>query len=251
MGINNNTVLVINDSGYYYLQMIKEIRTKEHLFLALEKDTFINECLEQHGYWEKPTIDVCKEHLKSDSYVIEVGAHIGSHTVILSDICKDGVVYSFELQKLIFQLLNANLLLNTCGNVFSYMEAVSDENKIDYIGEVDYKNMKKFNSGLGSLEKVRKHEGYPINTVSLDVKFSKIKKLDLIKIDAEGHEVPILKGAKELIKKFKPLILTEFDVNNKQELIDLLPEYNFEDISYNYELDNLTYRNLMFKGTPR
>ena len=61
----------------------------------------------------------------------------------------------------------------------------------------------------------------------------------------------VLKGAKELIKKFKPLILTEFDVNNKQELIDLLPEYKFEDISYNYELDNLTYRNLMFKGTPQ
>ena len=40
-------------------------------------------------------------------------------------------------------------------------------------------------------------------------------------------------------------------VNNKQELIDLFPEYSFEDISYNYELDNLTYRNLMFKGTPK
>ena len=78
-----------------------------------------------------------------------------------------------------------------------------------------------------------------------------VKEVDWVKIDAEGHEVNVLKGAKELIKKFKPLILTEFDVNNKQELIDLLPEYKFEDISYNYELDNLTYRNLMFKGTPQ
>ena len=101
--------------------MIKEIRTQDHLFLVLENDTFITECLERDGHWEKPTIDVCREHLKNDSFVIEVGAHIGSHTVILSDICKDGVIYSFEMQKLIFQLLNANLLLNTCGNVFSYM----------------------------------------------------------------------------------------------------------------------------------
>ena len=244
-------MLVVNGCIYYYLQMIKEIRTKDHLFLVLEKDTFITECLEKDGHWEKPTIDICKEHLKNNSFVIEVGAHIGSHTVILSDICKDGFIYSFEMQKLIFQLLNANLLLNTCGNVFSYMEAVSDENKIDYIGEVDYKNIKKFNSGLGSLNMVRGHEGYPINIISLDNKFSKIKRLDLIKIDAEGHEVQILKGAKELIKKFKPLILTEFDVNNKQEIIDLLPEYKFEDISYNYELKGLTYRNLMFKGTPK
>jgi FkbM family methyltransferase len=231
--------------------VIKEIRTKDHLFLVLEKDTFINECLEKYGHWEKPTMDICRSYLKSDSYVIEVGAHIGSHTVILSDICKDGVVYSFELQKLIFQLLNANLLLNTCKNVYTYMEAASDENKIESIGEIDYQNMTKFNSGLGSLNAVRQYQGYPINIISLDNKFSEIKKLDLIKIDAEGHEVPILKGAKKLIKKFKPLILTEFDVNNKQKIIDLLPEYKFEDVSYNYELNNLEYPNLMFKGTPR
>ena len=231
--------------------MIKEIRTKDHLFLVLEKDTFINECLEKYGHWEKPTMDICRSYLKSDSYVIEVGAHIGSHTVILSDICKDGVVYSFELQKLIFQLLNANLLLNTCKNVYTYMEAASDENKIESIGEIDYQNMTKFNSGLGSLNAVRQYQGYPINIISLDHKFSEIKKLDLIKIDAEGHEVPVLKGAKELIKKFKPLILTEFDVNNKQKIIDLLPEYKFKDVSYNYELNNLEYPNLMFKGTPR
>ena len=231
--------------------MIKEIRTKDHLFLVLEKDTFINECLEKYGHWEKPTMDICRSYLKSDSYVIEVGAHIGSHTVILSDICKDGVVYSFELQKLIFQLLNANLLLNTCKNVYTYMEAASDENKIESIGEIDYQNMTKFNSGLGSLNAVRQYQGYPINIISLDHKFSEIKKLDLIKIDAEGHEVPVLKGAKKLIKKFKPLILTEFDINNKQEIIDLLPEYKFEDVSYSYELNNLEYPNLMFKGTPR
>jgi FkbM family methyltransferase len=231
--------------------VIKEIRTKDHLFLVLEKDTFINECLEKYGHWEKPTMDICRSYLKSDSYVIEVGAHIGSHTVILSDICKDGVVYSFELQKLIFQLLNANLLLNTCKNVYTYMEAASDENKIESIGEIDYQNMTKFNSGLGSLNAVRQYQGYPINIISLDNKFSEIKKLDLIKIDAEGHEVPILKGAKKLIKKFKPLILTEFDVNNKQKIIDLLPEYKFEDVSYNYELNNLEYPNLMFKGTHR
>ena len=231
--------------------MIKEIRTKDHLFLVLEKDTFINECLEKYGHWEKPTMDICRSYLKSDSYVIEVGAHIGSHTVILSDICKDGVVYSFELQKLIFQLLNANLLLNTCKNVYTYMEAASDENKIESIGEIDYQNMTKFNSGLGSLNAVRQYQGYPINIISLDHKFSEIKKLNLIKIDAEGHEVPVLKGAKELIKKFKPLILTEFDVNNKQKIIDLLPEYKFEDVSYSYELNNLEYPNLMFKGTPR
>ena len=169
--------MVVDDIYNHDVQMIKEIRTKDHLFLTLEKDSFINECLEQHGYWEKPTMDVCRDYLKNNSYIIEVGAHIGSHTVILSELCKDGIIYSFEPQKLIFQLLNANLLLNTCENVYTYMEAASDENKIEYIGEVDYKNLNGFYSGNFSLKNLKEHEGYPIHTIQLDVKFSKIKKL--------------------------------------------------------------------------
>ena len=242
--------MVNNDCNYHCLQMIKEIRTKDHAFLVLEKDTFITECLEKFGHWEKPTMDVCRSYLKSDSAVIEVGAHIGSHTVLLSELCSDGRIYSFEMQKLMFQLLNANLLLNTCKNVYAYMEAVSNENKVDIIGEVDYARMEKFNSGLASLNKFKEaYPSYPINTISLDTKFAEIKKLDLIKIDAEGHEVSILKGAKEIIKTFKPMILTEFDYNNKQEIIDTLSDYNIEDLTYHYELNGEKYTNLMFKCT--
>jgi FkbM family methyltransferase len=230
--------------------MIKEIKTKDHAFLVLEKDTFITECLEQYGHWEKLTMDVCRSYLKKDSAVIEVGAHIGSHTVLLSELCSEGRIYSFEMQKLIFQLLNANILLNNCKNVYTYMEAVSNENKIDIIGEVDYAGMEKFNSGLASLDKFKEaYPSYPINIISLDTKFAEIKKLDLIKIDAEGHEVSILEGAKEIIKKFKPMILTEFDYSNKQEIIDTLPDYKIEDLTYQYELNGKIYPNLMFKCT--
>jgi FkbM family methyltransferase len=231
--------------------MIKEIKTKDHAFLVLEKDTFITECLEQYGHWEKLTMDVCRSHLKKDSAVIEIGAHIGSHTVLLSELCSEGRIYSFEMQKLIFQLLNANILLNTCKNVYTYMEAVSNENKVDIIGEVNYEAMEKFNSGLASLDKFKEaYPSYPINIISLDTKFAEIKKLDLIKIDAEGHEVSILKGAKEIIKKFKPMILTEFDYGNKQEIIDTLFDYKIEDLTYQYELNGKIYPNLMFKCTP-
>ena len=56
----------------------------------------------------------------------------------------------------------------------------------------------------------------------------------------------------ELIKKHKPLILTEFDSNNQQEIIDLLPDYNFKDVSHFYDgklKKNII--NLMYKGTPK
>ena len=230
---------------------LKEIKTSDGIFLNLEDDIFIKGSLEEHGYWEKPTIDICRYFLKEDSWVIEVGSHIGSHTIPLSKICKHGFIFAFEMQRIISQLLNTNIIKNNCRNIINYFEAVSNENKIEWIGEIEYREMKEFNSGNISLDLIRKVDSYPIQVVSIDEKFSKLGKLDLIKLDTEGHEVPILKGAMNLIKKFKPLILTEFDVNNKQEIINLLPEYKFEDVSYYYELKGAKYLNLMFKGTFR
>jgi FkbM family methyltransferase len=230
---------------------IKQVQTKYGSFLNLENDNFIRECLEKLGGWEIPTIEICKSHLKEDSHVIEVGAHIGTHTVPISKMCPKGVVFSFEMQRFIFQMLNSNVILNGCSNVCTYMEFVSDENKQDVFGDINYSGYTSINSGGISYKHIKSDVGYPINVVSLDDKFKNLNKLDLIKIDAEGHEVPILKGAMKLIDKFKPLILTEFDEKNKQELVDLLPNYNFENVSYIYTVFNHPVENLMYKATPK
>jgi hypothetical protein len=230
---------------------IKIVQTKYGDFLNLENDNFIRECLEKLGGWEIPTLDICKSFLKEDGIVIEVGAHIGTHTVPISKMCKRGIVFSFEMQRLIFQILNSNVMLNHCPNVCTYMEAVSNENKYDSLGDVDYFNLKDINSGNFNLNQLKAEKGYPINIISLDEKFKNLYKLDLIKIDAEGHEVSILKGAMNLINKFKPLILTEFDVKNKEEIIELLPNYNFEDVSNTYKVLDTEVKNLMFKATPK
>ena len=230
---------------------IKQVKTDYGTFLNLSNDNFIRECLEKLGGWEIPTLDICKNYLKENSFVIEVGAHIGTHTVPISKMCSKGVVFSFEMQRIIFQLLNTNVILNACNNVCTYMEAVSNENKQETFGDINYSMYSSINSGNIHMDNLKVKTGYPINIVSLDEKFKNLNRLDLLKIDAEGNEVPILKGAINLINKFKPLILTEFDVNNKQELIDLLPNYNFENVSYIYTVFNNPVENLMFKATPK
>lgn len=230
---------------------VKQVKTDYGNFFNLENDNFIRECLEKLGGWEIPTLDICKSYLKEDGIVIEVGAHIGTHTVPISKMCNKGFVFSFEMQRYIFQLLNSNVFFNGCYNVCTYMEAVSDENRQELFGDVNYAAYPSINSGCFSLKNLKTESGYPINLIKLDDKFKNLNKLDLIKIDAEGHEVPILKGAMNLINKFKPMILTEFDVNNKNELINLLPNYNFENVSYTYTVFNSSIENLMFKATPK
>jgi FkbM family methyltransferase len=228
---------------------LKFIKSKVGDFLSLKGDSIIGKSLEQLGSWEQETLDICKSVLKEDSSVIEVGAHIGTHTIPMSHMCSQGNIFAFEMQKPIFQLLNSNIVLNKCNNVHTYMEVVLDKDDVELIGEINYPAMEGYNSGYLSYERIKQTPRYPVNVITLDKKFNEIKKLDLIKIDAEGHEIQVLKGSLNLIKKFKPVILTEYD-SNRQEIIDLFPEYKFEESNFTYRLDDKEYVNLMLVGKP-
>jgi len=234
---------------------LAKITTHDGQFLIPNSDNHIKYALETDGVWEKPTLDICREYLKIDSIVIEVGSHIGSHTIPIAKICKEGVVYAFEMQRLIFNLNVTNSIINGLTNIIHFREAVSDTNELKFFQEVDYSNAyldKEINSGGVFIAMVDKNGIVPTNLITLDNKFKFLDKLDLLKIDAEGHEVNVLKGAMELIKKHKPLILTEFDRKNQQEIIDLLPDYNFEDVSHVYDGKvKKDIINLMYKGTPK
>ena len=84
------------------------------------------------------------------------------------------------------------------------------------------------------------------NGITLDKfleKNKKIKKIDFIKIDTEGHELEVLKGAEKTIKKFKPnFIQLEFNWHQLYKNNSLLM---FQKFLYNYD----PYRILPF-GYP-
>ena len=73
-----------------------------------------------------------------------------------------------------------------------------------------------------------------MSSISID-SFTKIKNLDssvlsIIKIDAEGHELDIIKGAIEFLKKGKFLLLIEIEEkhNQKFKVFDILSSLNFK-----------------------
>lgn len=82
----------------------------------------------------------------------------------------------------------------------------------------------------------QKAQSYDVKTITIDdfVKKQKIKQIDLLKIDAEGHEYQVLQGAKKAIKEKKIKIIqfefNEMNVFSKKFMIDfikLLPNYDF------------------------
>ena len=218
------------------------VKAKHGSFLVPKVDEFIGQSLKLNKEWEEKTLDICKQILKSDSIVVEVGSHIGSHTVPISRMC--GRVFAFEMQRLIFQLLNANLMLNGRLNVHTHSNPVSNESSTIKLAEMNWgaSEENKLNTGNGKFANLKHNKGYPTKIVTLDEELGHLKQISLLKLDAEGEEVNILKGSKEIIQKFKPHILTEFGERNIADLRELLKDdYELFDVSSKilFDVDNL------------
>lgn len=174
-------------------------------------------------FWEEELRPVFDAHLNKQCNVIEVGSYIGDHTVYLSKLCNK--VYAFEPQRHVFHQLCANLFLNKCGNVDAKELLVYDGSKLRLatIDEADQYAIPQseiiFTDPLGYENNDNasgiffKPDGkVNIKTVRLDDIIPKKEHIEMIITDAEGSDLPILRGAKEIIKKNYPMIVFEFNI---------------------------------------
>jgi FkbM family methyltransferase len=151
--------------------------------------------------------------------VVDIGAQSGSYT-LFAKYLPNAKFHSFEPFKQSFDLLNDNIKLNNIENVTTYNVALSN------IEGKTILNTSKGHNGLHTLgaTPLRFNDTIPIevNTKTLDSFFYDIdRKVDIIKIDTEGWEFNILKGALNTLKKYKPIIQIEWvPINMKQCSID-------------------------------
>jgi FkbM family methyltransferase len=162
----------------------------------------------------------------------DVGANTGEYFLLVSELIKNQEVkfFLFEPDPLTFKTLESSL--GKRKNVFLNQIALgkSEETK-DYFYQHSIHTLSGFYSKtLGNSQPIS------VNTISLDYYMSvnKIAKIDFLKIDVEGHEFEILKGASSLIQGGNISFLQfEFGINNLlsrtyfKDFYDLLtPNYN-------------------------
>lgn len=185
-------------------------------FLLLHGD-FISDHMRVYGEWSEAEVALFKLLLKPESHVVEVGANIGTHSVALAKICHQGRVFCFEPQRPIFTLLCANLALNNIVNARALHAAVGGHEGQVEIETSDYSQP--FNYGSFSIDKGFATESTyagntwrePVRLTTLDTEpaLQNLARLDLLKIDVEGLEVPVLQGAQSLIRQHQPAIFCE------------------------------------------
>ena len=189
-----------------------------------KNDTYIGKSIKEYGEWSQGEIDLCKQILNPSDRVIEVGSNIGSHTLALSKIVNQGVVYAFEPQNVVFQNLCANMSINSITNCLCFQTALSDkkEEKL-YFTNYNFNTEQNFGA-MSFLRNKKSNTTVKANVESLDNLFSNLQSLKLLKADAEGMEVNIIQGGIDLIKRTKPFLYLENEVyfGKSKDLIELL-----------------------------
>jgi FkbM family methyltransferase len=162
------------------------------------------------GYWEIWLTQFLARHVRQGMTVIDVGANFGYYTLLLADaVGSTGQVVAVEPNPATVALLRESIQLNGYTDRTTIVPcALSAQagNALLFCPDGEPKN-----AGLVS------HKGRPggttieVPTVTLDAITKGMRKIDLVKIDAEGAELAIVGGMQELIKRDHPAIVLEFN----------------------------------------
>jgi FkbM family methyltransferase len=195
-------------------------------FLANRFDGYIGLGLIRYGEYCELEWQVLSQLIQPGATVVEVGANIGSHTVsIAKKVGPEGRVIAVEPQRIVHQYLSANISLNMLGNVECHWAACGVEPGELTVPPMDYftEELKNF----GGLSLADGGEGEPVRVLPLDT-IMRGRPAQLIKIDVEGMEVDVLRGASETILGSRPIIYAENDRPAKSdELLSELWSYNY------------------------
>lgn len=227
------------DSFIFYLD--------ESTRIFLYKDSLL--CKVIYSSFEETEICFIKRFLKSGDCFFDIGANIGLFTLHASPmIGKAGHIFAFEPTPTTFARLQNNIDLNAFTNVT--LENLGLSNNNDFLQfNVATNGYDAWNSfaNLDQLEGEKIIIEVQVNTLDFYIRQKNLSKIDLIKIDVEGWELNVLKGATTLLSRpDSPVLLVEFTETNAfaagyycGELFDYVKSFGYEWYSYNKEANAL------------
>ena len=168
-----------------------------------------------------------KKNIENIEIFFDIGSHKGTYTDLILNNFKVQKIIMAEPQKNIFNFIKKKYERNKSIKIYNL--AISDKKKSQtlYINkhdltssltEIDKKNSylnlkaKLFGGSINDLI----HKKYMIKSTKLSdiIKKNRVKKIDLLKIDTEGHELQVLKGAGSFLKKNVKFMLIEIHNSN-------------------------------------
>jgi FkbM family methyltransferase len=149
-----------------------------------------------NGIYEQSTSDFIISRLPTNGVFLDLGSNIGAITIPISARRKDVKIICVEASPWIYEFLDQNLKHNKIGNIQAFNKALyfTDNEILNF-----YSPDEKF--GKGSLSPIFTNRKVPVSTIKVDTLMKELglSKVDLVKIDVEGYEYHVFRGAVDLL----------------------------------------------------
>jgi FkbM family methyltransferase len=190
------------------------------------------------GYWfrgarrEQATMELFRRLVQPGDTVLEAGGHIGFIAVLFGSLAREVHVFEPDPQNLAYLTENtqrfpnihvhAKGLSDSEGVLEFYSESLTGQNS-SFVNEF---NVLHHNATISSVDPKVKRISVPITSIDSFVESQQLK-IDFIKIDVEGYEQTVLRGAERTLRKQHPSLIIEVNRGTAPGAIKLLKEYGY------------------------
>lgn len=213
---------VLVEEGYQRL-----VKARHGYVLYNRNDMVIGRLIELYGEYFEGEVDAFRRFVRPGDLVVDVGANIGVHTLALARLVGPrGSVLAFEPQRLVYQTLCANIALNSLDHVQCLHAALDEVPGLLHLLDADPRVENNFGGAeLAMLAGDARAAAVP-RLVLDEVLGDRMPRL--IKIDVEGMEAAVLRGARQVLARATPVLYVENDrIERSPALLALLEELGY------------------------
>ena len=188
--------------------------TRHGPMVVARNDVSIGLALRRHGTWAEPLLALALSQIEPGDTVVEVGSTYGEHAVpLMQKLGRKGRLVAVEPHPVLFKVLSSNLILNQHTQALPVEAALGDMTCQVGVTPIDLGKL--CNVSRCTLLQDSKH-ALAVQAMAIDD--LGLNKLDLIKINANGLDHVVLKGALKTCQALRPTVLVAGEVLNLEAI---------------------------------
>ena len=201
----------------------REVHTVPGLgkFYLEDPNDYVQAFLRRGEIWEPTQQKLFEKYIQSGDVVVDAGAFVGSHTLKLAKLAAPGKVHAFEPQEKLPQLIADNMRLNNLTNVQVYPVALGGKNC-----QTTMKYINHGNKGASPISGCLPNEENGTELRTIDS--FRFQHVDFMKIDVEGFELEVLKGAEKTLKRDMPVLMIEIGFVNQKRVLPYIESLGYK-----------------------
>lgn len=195
------------------------VRIGAHGWLFVRLDSSIGRSILATGDFDPAVRRAIAARLRTGDAFVDVGANVGFYTLIAREVVGDaGAVLAFDVDPRPAGLLERTVRVNGWRNVRLLRAAVGDgRTRLELLPRADCGHTR-----VRSIPAGDPRPGLPSTTLDSQRELLGGRRLACLKIDVEGHELEVLRGAQQLLSENLPAVICEVRPEHRDAAVELM-----------------------------